>query len=196
MPRLGAQVPQRGNWLMRIIGRAIFVVLGWRFAGVVPNLPKFVVIGAPHTSNWDFPLAVVAMWAVGIDITVMGKHTLFRKPYGWFFHWLGLMPINRTAAHGVVEQSVAEFGRRKQLVLGLAPEGTRSKVQRWKTGFYHIAAAAEVPIVAVALDFGCKTIRIHEPLWPSGDVEADIGRLKALFAEAVGKNPELGIVGE
>lgn len=196
IPVLGNQIPKRGTWLTKTIGRLILTIFGWRFAGPLPDKAKFIAIGAPHTSNWDYPLAAMAIWALGVDVTIMAKHTMFRKPYGWFFRWLGLIPINRTARHGVVEQLTAEFGIRDKLLLGLAPEGTRSKVKRWKTGFYHIAVGAGVPILPVALDFGRKTIRFHELLFPTGNLEEDLKKLKNLYKDATGKNPELGVVGE
>ncbi|MCB0036850.1 MAG: lysophospholipid acyltransferase family protein [Anaerolineales bacterium] len=195
IPLLGDQIPQRGNWLTKTIGRLILTIFGWHFAGPLPNQAKFIAIGAPHTSNWDYPLAAIAIWALGVDVTIMAKHTMFRKPYGWLFRWLGLIPIDRTAHHGVVEQLAAEFSRRDKLLLGLAPEGTRSKVKRWKTGFYHIAVQAGVPILPVALDFGRKTIRFHELLFPTGNLEDDLQKLKEIYADATGRNPELGIVG-
>lgn len=195
LPTLGNHVPRRRNPFTRLIGRAIVATFGWRVAGEIPNLPKFVAIGAPHTSNWDFPLALACIWGLELDLAWMGKHTLFKGPFGWILRAWGGIPIDRTANHGMVEQMKAEFAQRPHLLLGLAPEGTRSKVARWRTGFYHIATAVQVPIVPIALDFSRKTVQIGLPFIPTGNIEADISTLQQFFKDAKGYNPELGELG-
>jgi 1-acyl-sn-glycerol-3-phosphate acyltransferase len=120
----------------------------------MPDCGKLVIIAAPHTSNWDFVFGMTGAFALGLELHWMGKHTLFKPPLGGVMRWLGGLAIDRRAAHGVVEQVADEFARRGQLLLVVTPEGTRSKVERWKTGFWHIARAAGVPILLGGLDYG------------------------------------------
>jgi 1-acyl-sn-glycerol-3-phosphate acyltransferase len=173
---------------LRTLGRVALRVLGFRVEGDFPNLPKFVVIAAPHTSNWDFPVGLAAKLATGIGAAWIGKHTIFRWPFETILRWVGGIPVDRSASSDVVGQLVAEFARRPQMVLALAPEGTRKKVERWKTGFYRIAQGANVPIVPVALDFGNKAVRIMPAFTPTGDQDADIAELRRRFDNVRGKN--------
>lgn len=164
--------------------------MGWRFDGTLPETPKFIAIGAPHTSNWDFVVAMSALMALGLRLHWMGKHTLFRPPFGGVMRWMGGVPVDRDATRGVVEQLVDEFERRDRFLLGIAPEGTRSRVTTWKTGFYRIARGARVPILPVGLDWSTRAIRLGDLFTPTGDMEADIQHLRAWFAPIVGKRPE------
>jgi 1-acyl-sn-glycerol-3-phosphate acyltransferase len=125
----------------------------------MPDCGKLVIIAAPHTSNWDFVFGMTGAFALGLELHWMGKHTLFKPPLGGVMRWLGGLAIDRRAAHGVVEQVADEFARRGQLLLVVTPEGTRSKVERWKTGFWHIARAAGVPILLGGLDYGWTRLR-------------------------------------
>jgi 1-acyl-sn-glycerol-3-phosphate acyltransferase len=156
--------------------------------GNLPDTPKFVIIAAPHTSNWDFPVGMSAKLALGLAAVWVGKHTLFRGAFGALLRSLGGVPVDRSANNDIVQQIVAEFGRRPAMVFALAPEGTRKKVERWKTGFYHIARGAEVPIVPVVLDWGLHSIRILPPFTPTGDAEGDIARLRGLYDGVRGRN--------
>ncbi len=174
------------------IGRSVIRIWGWRFSGEIPSVAKGVVIVAPHTSNWDFLLGIAGVFAVGVKVAFLGKHTLFRGVSGAIMAWLGGIPVDRRASSGVVEQTVELFGTRDQLLLGLSPEGTRSRVERWRTGFYHIARGADVPILPISFDYRTRVITFGNPLMPSGNVESDIGRLKEFFAGAAGKRAELG----
>ncbi len=189
VPYLGPSVPLRGNALSRRIGRGALSIAGWRFDGIVPNEPKFVIIVAPHTSNWDFPLGVAALFALGFRASFMGKHTLFQGPLAIPMKWLGGIPVDRAVKRDRVSESVAAFNASDKLILVLAPEGTRKYVATWKTGFYHVAHGADVPIVPVAFDFGTRTIRFGAALTPTGDRDADIKKLRAFFRTAVGKVP-------
>lgn len=191
VPQLGHLTPSRGNWISRIFGRVGLRAIGWRFEGEIPNVAKAVVIAAPHTTNWDFIIGVLGMFAVGVRVSFLGKDTLFRPPLGWVMRWLGGFPVNRVLASGVVEQTVELIQRSKALILALSPEGTRSRVERWRTGFYHIAEGAGVPIIPVAFDFGTRSLRFGEPLIPSGDMRADLERLVAFFSKARAYRPEL-----
>jgi 1-acyl-sn-glycerol-3-phosphate acyltransferase len=189
VPPLGEAVPKRGNRFSRALGRALLAAFGWRIAGDVPNLPKLVLIAAPHTSNWDFPLAMAVIFAIGIHVSWMGKHTFVNGPLSPLLRWLGGIPVDRRGAQGVVGQMVDVFNQREQFVLGLAPEGTRKKVTAWKTGFYHIAVGAGVPIVPVTFDYGRRLVRIGAPLYPTGDITADMVHIEAFYQGVVGKNP-------
>lgn len=189
-PILGESVPRRGNKLAKVIALALLGLFGWRVVGDVPNLPKFVVIGAPHTSNWDFVLTIATMMVLQINLSWMGKHTLFKPPFGGLMRWLGGVPIDRRASSGVVEQNVTEFQKRDKFILCITPEGTRSKVREWKMGFYHIAQAAKVPIVMVAFDFGRKVVEFGPSLVPSGDITADMTTIKRYYANITPRHPQ------
>lgn len=190
VPPLGPRVPSRGNAVSRSIGRAWLSFGSWRFEGAMPNEPKFVVIVAPHTSNWDFTLGVAALFALGFKISFLGKHTLFKWPLGIFMRWLGGIPVERSVSRDRVGESVAAFNASDELVLAVAPEGTRKLVTQWKTGFYHVAEGAGVPIVPVAFDYGRKVINIGPPFHPAGDRDADIEALKDFYRGVVARRPE------
>ena len=144
---VGSQVPRRGHLLSRGIGRLVLWLMGWRLAGAIPNEPKMVMIGAPHTSNWDFVFFIGATAEEGVQPNFMGKHTLFQGMMRNFMFDMGGIPIDRTKRSNVVEQVAAEFEQRDHLALVIAAEGTRSSNGEWKSGFYNIARAANVPIV-------------------------------------------------
>ena len=187
LPVLGPEIPRTGGPISRTVGRLALRVLGFRVEGSIPNLPKFVLIVAPHTSNWDFPVGIGAKLALALDAMWFGKDTIFRFPFGRILRAVGGMPVDRSASNDVVQQVTAEFTKRKRLVLALAPEGTRKRVKRWRTGFYHIAHAAGVPIVPVALDWQAREIRILAPFVTTGAVDADIAALRQLFEGMKGR---------
>lgn len=190
LPDLGDRVPKRGGAVSRAIGRAALRLMGWTLGGTLPNLEKFVLVAAHHTSNWDGVVGIAALMALGLDARFIAKHTLFRPPLGWFLRWVGAEPVDRSAPGGLVGAMVREFQRRERFVFGVTPEGTRRKVERWRTGFYHIALGADVPIVLAAIDYGRKWVGAGPVLQPSGDLEADLERMRAFFAEVQAKNPE------
>jgi 1-acyl-sn-glycerol-3-phosphate acyltransferase len=140
-----------------------------------------VIIAAPHTSNWDFVVAVAAKLALGIGAQWFGKDSLFRGPLGALLRALGGMPVDRSGSHDVVRQIVDEFRRRDRMILALAPEGTRKRVERWRTGFYHIAHGARAPVLPVALNFGERAIQIGRPFLTTGDLDADMIELRSRF---------------
>ncbi|MEO7998374.1 MAG: lysophospholipid acyltransferase family protein [Gemmatimonadaceae bacterium] len=190
--QLGSLVPQTNNALLQRVGYACLRLFGWDFAGTFPNHPQFVAVVAPHTSNWDFPILLMAKWALRLDARWMGKDALFRAPLGWFMRAVGGIPIRRGTSHNVVDGSIQAFSMRPQLVLAMAPEGTRKYVADWKSGFWHIARGAGVPIVCVALDFGRKTIRLGPEFFPTDeDSAAGIARIRASYAGVQGRHPEL-----
>lgn len=190
--RLGSLVPQTRNTFLQRAGYGCLRLFGWKFAGAFPNHPQFVAIVAPHTSNWDFPILLLAKWALRLDARWMGKDALFHPPLGWFMRAVGGIPIRRSASHNVVDGSIQAFATRPQLVLAMAPEGTRKFVAEWKSGFWHIARGAGVPIVCVALDFGRKTIRLGPEFLPTdADPVEGIARVRASYAGVQGRHPAL-----
>ena len=190
--QLGSRVPQTGNVLLQRVGQSAMRLLGWQFAGSFPNHAQFVAVVAPHTSNWDFVILLAAKWALQLDARWMGKDAIFRPPLGWILRALGGIPIRRGTSHNVVDASILAFGERPQLVLVLAPEGTRKFVAHWKSGFWHIAHGAKVPIVCIALDYGRKTIRLGpEFLTDSDDTVFGIARIRAAYEGVLGRRPEL-----
>jgi len=158
----------------------------WKTVGEVPPLRKMVIIGAHHTSNWDFPVAMLAARALGVKIRFLGKHTLFRPPFGWFFRLLGGIPVDRSRPGGIIGQIVETFERSEDLVLAIAPEGTRSHQPYWKSGFYEIARAARLPIVLAAIDGARHEVRIGPTIATTGDVRADMDRIRAFYAPVRG----------
>ena len=161
--------------------------MGWRIDGRVPDVPKLVIIAAPHSSNWDFVVGIAAKLALGLDVLWLGKDTLFRPPFGVVMRALGGMPVDRSRSNDVVGTVVAAFARKERMFLGLAPEGTRKRVERWRTGFYHIAHGARVPILPVALNWATRAVEIGQPFVTSGDIDADLPRLRERFAGVRGR---------
>jgi 1-acyl-sn-glycerol-3-phosphate acyltransferase len=190
-PELGSAVPQKNRPVRQAVSRTLLGWAGWTVQGELPNIPKFMAIGAPHTSNWDLIMAILYIYALGIKMSWMGKHTLFRPPFGWLFRKLGGVPVDRRAPRGTVGQMADTFRCHEQIIIGIAPEGTRSKVRDWKSGFYYIAQEANVPLVLIGLDYGQKRVILSDPFWPTGDYTADLPLIKAFFADLRGKNPHL-----
>lgn len=188
---LGPAVPRRGNAVTRGLARLVLRTLGWRVMGTMPDLPKFIIIAAPHTSNWDFPLGILAKAAMGLGVSFFGKDTLFRGPLGWFMRWQGGKPVDRQAPHGVVAETIRIVRESPHFVLAIAPEGTRKRVREWKSGFYHLAHGAGIPIVPAHLDFGRREVRFSAPFWPTGDAERDIAAIRAGYRGTEGRRPEL-----
>lgn len=174
---IGSRAPRRGNAVSRWLGRSALRLMGWRHAGAIPDEPKFVLIGAPHTANFDGVIAILSLIALGLDARTMIKHSAFRGPLGWFLTWSGAVPIDRSSPKGTIEQTVDALGQGQQMVLLLAPEGTRSSAPEWKRGFYHIAAGAKVPIVVAVCNYRTRVITFGPPLWPSGDYPSDFERI-------------------
>ena len=189
-PEPGPEVPRTHGPLARALGRWVFRAMGWSIEGNMPNLRKFVIIVAPHTSNWDFPVGAAAKLGLQLRARFLGKDSLFRFPLGIIMRGLGGTPVDRSQSNAVVSGIIREFEHEERLVLVVAPEGTRRRVERWKTGFYHIARGAGVPIVPVAFDWAPRKIVIGDPFTPTGDVDGDVSVLQRFFAGVRGRNPE------
>ncbi|UII76306.1 1-acyl-sn-glycerol-3-phosphate acyltransferase [Flagellimonas sp. HMM57] len=167
-----------------------FKILGWKLIGGFPNVDKCVVAVVPHTHWLDFFLGLLVRKVINEEINYIGKRSLFKPPFGWFFRWTGGAPIDRSKSSNTVESIVNIFKERKVFRFALAPEGTRKKVSELKTGFYHIAVMAQVPIVAVAFDFGKKQVKISKAIYPTGEMQEDFKVFHNFFEGVVGKIPE------
>ncbi|CAN5121747.1 lysophospholipid acyltransferase family protein [soil metagenome] len=172
----------------------VFKILGWKVTGQMPaNEKKFIIAVAPHTSNWDFLIGVAARSILKIyDAQFLGKSQLFKPPFGWFFRMVGGHPVERGTSHDMVDQVVSIFKRYDKFILAMAPEGTRKKVEKLRTGFYYIAKGAGVPIVPVGFDFKRKQVIVAEPMYPTDDFEGDLEKITAFYRTITGRNPELG----
>src|SRR5690242_19212340 len=164
-------------------------LVGWRIDGELPDLPKFILIGAPHTSNWDFVLFLGVIFSLRANVRFMGKAELFRFPIGWFFRYCGGVPVDRKKSTGLVEQMVKASNESDKFILTIAPEGTRHYVQEWKRGFYHIAESAGIPIVMAVVDGRHKTVRIGQMFQPTEDIEVDMKSIQGFFAGVIGIHP-------
>ena len=181
--------PRAHRPLLPALGRAMMRVSGWTFRGELPDLPKFIIIVAPHTSNWDFPVGVAALFALDLRAHWFGKESLFRPPMGALLRMIDGRPVRRDVPEGVVAEMAAVVREEPEFVLAIAPEGTRASVDHWRTGFYRIAEATAVPIVPVSFDWSRHEIGICAPVYPSGDLEADVGGMQALFRPEMVRHP-------
>jgi 1-acyl-sn-glycerol-3-phosphate acyltransferase len=175
----------------RLIGKAWLKVFGWRLETETPRHDKFVVIAAPHTSGWDLPFMLATAWSMNVPISWMGKRELFAPPWGWFLRMLGGIPIDRSKHHNTVSWAIAELDRAERLVLSIPAKGTRARAPYWKSGFYHIAKGAGVPVALAYLDYGKKRCGLGEFVMPSGDVRADMDRVRGFYAGVSAKFPDL-----
>ena len=178
--------------LLRWLSVSFLRLAGWTLDGRMPDgQPKCVVIAAPHTSNWDLPNTLMAGFALRANLYWMGKRSIFRPPFGSFMRWLGGIAVNREKSNNLVAASVEAIrAAQGSLQLVVPPEGTRSKVRYWKTGFYYIAHGAGVPIVLSYMDYARKVSGIGPVFHPTGDIERDMERIKAFYAPFKGKNPD------
>ena len=190
VPELPPAIPRRGSRLWRWIGRTVLRLRGWGIEGNFPDVARLVVAVAPHTSNWDFVHGAAAMFALDLKASFIGKHTLFVWPVAGFFRWMGGIPVDRSAARGVVGEAVDSFRDGRMQLLAIAPEGTRRKVERFRTGFLHIARGARVPVVLVGLDYSTRTVRIGPTFEVGEDIEAERVRVEAHFAKIPGRHPQ------
>jgi 1-acyl-sn-glycerol-3-phosphate acyltransferase len=182
LPEPGNNLPRRGGAVRAAIGRTLVRLAGWTIDPEIPDLPKFVVIAAPHSSNWDFVVGIGLIFALRLDIHFIGKAELFRGPLGPMMRGLGGLPVDRSQPQGVVEQTIALFNSHDRLIVAVAPEGTRKPVTKWKSGFYRIALGAGVPIVTGYFDTRRRVVGMGQPFHPTGDAEADIAQLRAFYA--------------
>jgi 1-acyl-sn-glycerol-3-phosphate acyltransferase len=184
--------PPRGALveLWRGIGSAVLALGGWKIAGDWPDDAKCVITAGPHTSNWDGIWMVLAAAKWRVRLRYMGKKSLTEGPFGGIVRWTGCIPIDRSKSNDVVASMHAAFAAEDNLTLVIPPEGTRDAVQKWKSGFYHIAVGAGVPITFAVMDYAKKTVSLPATLWPSGDYLADLKIIQGFYADAAAKYPE------
>ena len=163
---------------------------GWKVKGQPPGLAKYVVIAYPHTSNWDFPLGIAIAVIFRLKIRWLGKDSLFKGLAGQVMKWLGGIPIDRSDKNNVVQQTINAFDNSAEMIIAVAPEGTRSQVKKWKTGFYHIAVGAKVPIVLAYLDYAKKQAGCLQSYLPTGDIDKDMQAIKLAYQGIQGKYPD------
>lgn len=181
--------PPRIRKIQTLLGILFLAVTGWKVAGSVPDIPKFVLVLAPHTSNWDLPFILAVMYGLGIKINWFGKKELFPWPVGGVFKWLGGIPIDRSSRYNVVQQTAQTIREREQIVMGIAPEGTRSQSRHWSTGFYYIANLAQVPIVFGYLDYARKVGGLGPAIHTTGNIEADMKVIREFYSGITAKYP-------
>ena len=183
----------RRNAVARWTGRTVLALGGWRIVGELPDVPRLVMIGAPHSSNWDGVWGFAAKLALGVDIRVLGKDSLFRIPVlGFLLRRLGVIPVDRRDPRGVVEQAAALIRGSERFWYGLAPEGTRKPVERWKTGFWKIARAAGVPVLRMYFHYPERLIGFGPLFHPSADLDADMAELREWYRPWQGRNRGTG----
>ena len=177
--------------MLKHLSASLVFLLGWRLEKNLPDAKKLIIIGAPHTSNWDFPLTLLALSALGLHSSWAGKHTLFKGPLGTVLKTIGGIPVNRQDRNGFIRDIVGAFSSADRLTLALAPEGTRARKDHWKGGFYHIAVQANVTICLGYIDYPSKTIGLGPTLLPSRDIVRDFAVIQAFYQDKRGKHPPL-----
>ena len=177
-PCLGDAVPKRRHPIRTLIGRALFKLIGWKLEGNLPNKSKLVLVALPHSSNFDFILALSVIWGWGLKLNYMGKHTLFKFPHGFFFRAIGGIPVDRRSPQGLIDKMTSEFNSRSSLMLGIAPEGTRNSDGTLKAGFARIAKAASAPVLPIIVNYKTKTLTLGRLVTDLSDVESIIAAVK------------------
>jgi 1-acyl-sn-glycerol-3-phosphate acyltransferase len=183
--------PQKTLSFTQTVARSILRAISWELNVNLPANPKFVVIGAPHTSNMDFIFMLLLMYATGLRLHWIGKHTLFRPPFGKLMRRLGGIPVDRRSKNNFVDKIIEAINQHEEFIVAIAPEGTRSKSKYWRTGFYYIALGADIPIAFGYVDYKEKVVGIGPSLYPSGDILADFNSIKAFYSNKTGKYPHL-----
>jgi 1-acyl-sn-glycerol-3-phosphate acyltransferase len=173
------------------MGRLLLRLFGWKIQGEAPSYKKFILIAAPHTSNWDLPFMFATAYAMGVRISWLGNHPMFNPPWGWFMRKLGGIPVDRRTHQSLVIKMAEKFKSSDYLVLAVSPEGSRGKVAVWKSGFYHIASQSGVPIGLGYLDYDRKLCGIGTFIIPSGNVNKDMNTIRAFYQNIRGKYPDL-----
>ncbi|WP_133135871.1 lysophospholipid acyltransferase family protein [Legionella rowbothamii] len=176
---------------MQKFGHFILKLFGWKIVGELPKDKKYLVVVAPHTSNWDFMVGLFARFSLGTKINFLAKSQLFFFPLGFILKMLGGEPVDRSKKNNAVDKVVELFHAQDEFRLAITPEGTRGPVTRWKEGFYHIACKAKLPLAMVALDYASKEVRIREAFWPTGDISADFPQILDYFRQIKGCYPKV-----
>ena len=189
-----SQIPERlrgsRSQILRKIGRFGINISGWTIKGNVPDEERIVLIAAPHTSNWDFVLAMLAIFGLNIKLRWLGKHSIFKPGFKNFFEWLGGIPVYRDNPSTLIESIVDIVKKEKSIVIAMTPEGTRKKVKRWKTGFLRIAKQTQSKILLISIDATTKNIEIGKIFNPTGDNEEDLAFIQKYYSSFRGINPQ------
>jgi len=181
--------PRRCNPLAQLLGGLVLSVFGWQKAGQVPRAKNIVIIAAPHTTNWDFIFLLAAAYSFGISVNWLGKDSLFRSPLGPILRYLGGVPVDRSKRNNLVQSLSAQIEHGSGIALVIPPSGTRRKTEYWKSGFYRIAEAAQIPLVCGYLDYQKKEAGLGPAFLPS-DLSRDMNRIREFYEPIVGKYPE------
>ena len=176
--------------MLKFLARALLKLFGWDAIQGLPKFKKYVLIAVPHTSNWDFVIAMLGALAIGLRFNWLAKHTLFKNLLGPLLKFFGGIPVDRTVHSSLIDKMTDRFNKREHLVLGITPEGTRSKTEFWKSGFYYIALSAKVPICFAYLDYVNKKVGISDHFFPTGDINEDMKIIKNFYSGMKGKRPE------
>jgi 1-acyl-sn-glycerol-3-phosphate acyltransferase len=171
------------------LARLVIRLSGWEISGEIPDGKKFIFIGAPHTSNWDFIFMLLTSWIFRFKVSFMGKDALFWGPLGWVMRSLGGIPIDRSSRSGVVDQMVARFNETETLVVVVTPGGTRAYSDHWKSGFYWIAYKARIPLLCAYIHYANKVVHLGLSFVPTGDLRADMDRIRAFYTQGEGLYP-------
>jgi 1-acyl-sn-glycerol-3-phosphate acyltransferase len=190
LPDVGPAVPRTHGPLVAALGRWMLTAAGWKIEGNFPDCPKMMLIVVPHTSNWDFLVGLMAKFALRLECRFMAKESLFWWPLGAFLQRMGGIAIDRAAAGDVVEGAARAYQARERLVLAITPEGTRARVERWKSGFHRIARAAGVPVVPVVFDYSARVVRLGPAFAATEDYQGDIAKMQALVTASMARHPE------
>ncbi len=190
VPELGPNVQRAHGVVAGALGRCLMRITGWSFEGEIPDVRKMVLIVAPHTSNWDFLVGLMAKLALHLGGTFIGKHTLFRWPFGVLMRVLGGIPVDRQAAAGFASEVARAMRAAEQMTVVLAPEGTRRRIPQWKSGFYRIAVEAGAPILPVGFDYSRKVVFFAPLFHPTGDYDQDLQQLRSHYRPEMAKRPE------
>jgi len=185
-------VPYRRNRLLKWLATTLLNISGWKIEGEIPNEPKMVMIGAPHTSNWDFILGLLTVWKLELEMHWVGKHTIFIPPFRRLFAFFGGIPVNRSEPGTLFRDILNHFERNDSFLLAMSPEGTRQKVSRWKPGFHRIAQMAGVPVLPAGIDFATKTVQFGTIFQLTDDFDADVIELNKFFNQFTPRHPGLG----
>jgi len=173
--------------MLQMFSRCVLKLVGWKAVSGAENRDKYILIGAPHTSNWDFPLTLLGLSALGIRFSWIAKDSLFRWPAGYVFRKIGGIPVDRSARTGFLEEMVDTFLTREKLIVAIAPEGTRAYTDHWKAGFYHIARKSKVDVRLGFVDYTSKTVGVGPYLSPSDDIRSDFDYLERFYRNKTGK---------
>lgn len=176
--------------MAHFIPKLIFKLTGWKTLGTAPAIKKYVLVAAPHTSNWDFVYGLCAWKLYGIEPRYLIKKEFYWFPLNILFNATGGLPVDRSKSNSLTDAIVEMFRQKERFIALVPPEGTRKKVERWKTGFYYLALKAQVPIVMGIMDYKDKTTRLSEPFMPTGDIDADFAKIREFFKDAHPRNPE------